>query len=95
MTAGRPGDRDFLLLTPGSAELKIYIEPPKGSTMTRNRRGHAKDSGRTSQGVRDLNSMGPRKPRPGDDPPAQELALNDRLGRAGHGRHKMGLPDKA
>jgi hypothetical protein len=63
--------------------------------MTRNRRISRKDVDKTSQGVRDLNSWGPRRQRPGDDPPAQELALNDRLGRAGHGHHKMGLPDKA
>ena len=61
--------------------------------MTKNRR-HEKNVGHTSQGVRDLNSMGPRRQRPEDAPSAQALEHNDKLGRAVHGRHKMGLPDK-
>jgi hypothetical protein len=55
--------------------------------MTKNRAKHKiSDLPITAQGVRDLNLIGPRKPRTPSDPSVQELRLNERTcgGGGGH-----------
>ena len=46
--------------------------------MTKNRKSSKAGAVLTSQGVRDLNPMGPKRPRPERDPRIAEVAANSR-----------------
>jgi hypothetical protein len=59
--------------------------------MTKNRRRN-RPVNITSQGVKDLNSLGPRKPRIEADPAVKEILLNENANGGPHKTHH-GLPD--